>query len=96
MIRHIVFFKFHPEVTEQQRASALAELKALPAKIPVIREFEIGEDVVHSPRSWSCALVSIFDDLQALNEYQVHGDHVAAARGLRDLCESVASVDYEF
>jgi len=95
MIRHIVFFKFRPEVTEEQRRAALAGLRALPSKIPVIREFEIGEDVVRAPRSWSCALVSVFDNLETLNEYQVNDDHVAAAKGLRELCESVASVDYE-
>ena len=96
MIRHIVFFQFKPEVTGEERGLALAALRALPAKIPVIREFEVGEDVVRSPRSWDCALVSVFDDLDALNQYQVNEDHVAAARRLRELCGSVASVDFTF
>ena len=96
MIRHIVLFKFKPEVAEEERDSALKNLRALPEKIPVIREFEVGEDVVHSPRSWDYALVSVFDDLESLDEYQVNSDHVAAARRLRDMCESIASVDFEF
>ncbi len=96
MIKHIVIFKFKPEVSGDERSSALTSLRGLPDKIPVIREFEVGEDVVRSPRSWDCALVSVFDDLEALNEYQVNEDHVAAARRLRELCESVASVDFEF
>ena len=96
MIKHIVIFKFKPEVSGDERSSALTSLRGLPDKTPVIREFEVGEDVVRSPRSWDCALVSVFDDLEALNEYQVNEDHVAAARRLRELCESVASVDFEF
>ena len=96
MIKHIVMFKFRPGVTGEERSSALNNLRALPDKIPVIREYKVGEDVIRSPRSWDCALVSVFDNLEDLNEYQINDDHVAAARGLRDMCESVASVDFEF
>ena len=96
MIRHVVLFKFKPEVAEEERNSALSDLRALPDKISVIRELEVGEDVVRSPRSWDCALVSVFDDIEALNEYQVNDDHLAVALRLREMCESIASVDFEF
>ena len=96
MIRHIVIFKFKPDVAEDERDSALSRLRALPDQIPVIRELEVGEDVVRSPRSWDYALVSVFDNLATLNEYQVNEAHMAAANRMREMCESIASVDFEF
>ena len=96
MIRHLVFFKFKPAVPAEQRNAAVNRLRALPAKIPVIGEYQIGEDVLRSPRSWDVALVSVFESLETLQQYQVHADHVAAARELHELCESMASVDFPF
>lgn len=96
MIKHVVFFKFKPEASDAERRSALDELRALPDKIDVIREFEVGEDVLHSPRSWDAALVATYDDLEALQKYQRHDDHVPVVMKLQAICDAIGSVDYEF
>lgn len=96
MIKHIVFFKFKPEVSQSARREVLGDLRALPDKIDVIREFEIGEDVLRASRSWDAALIAVFDDLGALDVYTRHDDHVAVVMKLRPLSEAAASVDFEF
>lgn len=95
MIRHIVFFKFKPEVSAAQRSSVLDELRSLPDKIDVIRSYEVGEDILKKPRSWDAALIGTYDDLQALEAYSRHDDHLEVALKLKDLCDEIGSVDCE-
>jgi Stress responsive A/B Barrel Domain len=47
-----------------------------------------------SPRSWDAVLVATYDDLDSLEAYQRHEAHAPVARRLKDLCESIGSVDY--
>jgi hypothetical protein len=95
MIKHVVFFKFKPGASPEERERAVDELRALPEKIDVIREFEVGLDVLRSPRSWDAALVAGFDDLAALEQYQRHDDHLPVVLRLQSLCDAIGSVDYE-
>jgi hypothetical protein len=90
-----VFFKFKAEATGEQLEAAFAALRALPEKIDFIRQFEVGKDVLHSPRSWDAVLVSTFDDLQSLDAYARHEDHLPVIDLMKTVCESVGSVDFE-
>lgn len=96
MIRHVVFFKFKPEASAADIPAVLDQLRALPDKIDVIRSFEVGEDVLHSPRSWDAVLIATYDDLQALDIYTRHDDHVDVALKLREISDAVGSVDFEY
>ena len=96
MIKHVVFFKFKPEADDAERKAGLDGLRALPGKIEVIRKYEIGENVLPSPRAWDAVLIGEYDDLSALDIYSRHDAHVQAAAKIRAVCEAVGSVDYEF
>jgi hypothetical protein len=96
MIRHVVFFKFKPEAEAAERAVVLDQLRALPDKIDVIRSFEVGEDILQSARSWDAVLIATYDDLGALEIYTRHDDHVEVVLKLREICDAVGSVDYEY
>ena len=96
MIRHVVFFKFKPEVSAANRTAVLNQLRALPDKIDVIRSFEVGEDVMQLARSWDAVLIATYDDLQALDIYTRHDDHVEVVLKLREICDAVGSVDFEY
>jgi hypothetical protein len=96
MIKHVVFFKFKPEVSADQRRSILDQLRALPDKIDVIRSFEIGEDIMRSPRAWDAVEIATYDDLGALETYTRHEDHVELVMKLKEICDAIGSVDYEF
>ncbi len=96
MIKHLVFMKFKPETTDAQISEIEAALGALPDAIGEIREFVFGRDVVRSERSYDFALVSSFDDLDAMGRYQVHPDHQAALVGIKAAVASVVAVDFEY
>ena len=94
MIRHVVFFKFKADIGAAEREAGISALRGLPAKIDFIRTFELGEDVLRSPRSWDLVLVATYDDLEALQTYATHPDHVPVVELLKTLCDSIGSVDY--
>lgn len=95
MIKHVVFLKFKADATEAMIAEIEAGLGALPGIIPEIRYYDFGRDVVHSPRSWDFALVSLFDDLDALKRYSGHPDHQAVLQKILAAAEHIAAVDFE-
>ncbi len=95
MIRHIVFFKFKADATDPAIADLEASLNGLPALISEIRAFSCGRDVLRSERSYDFALVADFDDLAALDRYQVHPDHQAVVAKVKVLAESVVAVDFK-
>ncbi len=95
MLKHVVFMKFKPETPAATIEDLERSLGALPAVIPEIRQYEFGRDVVRSERSYDFALVSAFDDLDALKRYQVHPDHVVVLNKVRAMCDSILAVDFE-
>ena len=95
MLKHVVFMKFKPGKEEAEIAELEKGLGALPAIIPEIKGYEFGRDVLRSPRSYDFALVSTFDDLDAMKRYQIHPDHQAVVRIVLELCESILAVDFE-
>jgi len=96
MIQHVVFFKFKPG-TDAAQIDAIADgLAGLPERIEEIRGFVFGRDVIRSERSYDFALVSTFDDLAALDRYQVHPEHQKVVALVKEAAESVVAVDFEF
>jgi len=95
LIRHVVFFKFKPEVTEADRDDLVARLKALPERVPGILKPEVGADFMKTPRSYHAALVFGFEDRTALGRYQTHPNHVPVVERAKQICESIVAVDYE-
>jgi hypothetical protein len=94
MLKHIVLFKFKPEITEDQVDQLAEGLGALPEIIDEIREFVFGRDVIGSERSYDFGLVSLFDDLEAMQRYQVHPDHQKVVAHVKQICSGVVAVDF--
>ena len=94
MLTHVVLFKFKAETTAEQIAQLEAGLKGLPALIAEIREFRVGRDVIRSERSYDLGLVSAFDDLAAMQRYQVHPAHQEVVALVKSLCSGVVAVDF--
>ncbi len=94
MIRHVVLFKFRPDVPDSEREAFISALRELPHRIAEIQTFEVGEDITRAPRSYHLALVSTFPDEEALRRYAEHPEHVVVAERGRALCESIVAVDY--
>jgi len=95
MIQHVVFFKFKPGTSDDQIDAIADGLSALPESIEDIRSFVFGRDVIRSERSYDFGLVSTFDDLEALDRYQVHPEHQKVVTLVKAVAESVVAVDFE-
>lgn len=96
MLKHVVFMKFKPVVTAPDIDQLKRDLGGLPALIPEIKEFVFGQDILRTERSWDFALVSAFENVEAMNRYQVHPDHQVVLQKVRAMCDSIVVVDFEF
>ncbi|OPA81079.1 stress responsive protein [Paenibacillus selenitireducens] len=94
MIRHIVLFKLKDRSAESVARTADV-LKAMEGQISVLKSIEVGVDVIHSDRSYDIALVTTFESLDALNEYQVHPVHQKVIEHMSQVRDSSVSLDYE-
>jgi hypothetical protein len=94
MVTHIALFKMvhaNKEIIEEARKA----LEALGGKIPQLRHFEVGVNIVYSYRSYDLALVATFDSLEDLQIYQNDPNYVEVVKYLQGVRQSVVTVDYE-
>jgi len=96
MIRHIVFFKFRGNTSNEEREALISSLEGLKDKIEVVRELMVGRDVGNKPNSYHIALDSVFETFDDVEAYAIHPGHVAVVGMVKELCESSVKVDYEF
>lgn len=95
-LRHVVLFKFKPEVPAARVAELVAAFEQLPSQIDGIEGFEWGTDV--SPEGLQdgfthCFLVT-FVDAAARDAYLPHPAHQAFVAELRPCLEKALVADY--
>jgi hypothetical protein len=98
MIRHVVSWKLNGEdaaARAAQAATITATLTALPPLIPQILSLQVGTNVAYPESNWDVVLIADYDSLEALEDYQVHPDHVAATHVIKPLVTSRSNVDFE-
>ena len=95
MIVHIVLFKLK-EATAENVEAARQRLLSMDGKVELLRQLEVGVDLIRSERSADIALYTKFDSLEDLQAYQVHPYHAnEVAAYMRSVCSSVVAADYE-
>lgn len=94
MFTHVVFFKLkEPTIENMDKAKDI--LKAMEGKIPQLKGLEVGVDELHTERSFDLVLITRFDSLSDMDEYQIHPYHVNEVLAyLRPMLESSKVVDY--
>lgn len=100
MIRHIVMFKLKEEYegkTAMEVAQQAKERAAqLAQQIPTLKRLDV---VINSkdaaPDNYELALVCDFEDLDGLNAYQVHPEHIAFGKFITPRRVQRACIDYE-
>jgi hypothetical protein len=99
MLKHIVVFKLLEEAEGTSKAENAVMIKKmldeLPAKIPFIKGYEVGINIIESERAWDISLISTFDNKEDLNDYIVHPEHQRAGEFIVKRRKSSVSVDYE-
>lgn len=94
MLTHIVLFKLKDR-SAANVARAADVLRAMQGTVPNLRALEVGINVLESDRAYDIALLTRFDSLAAMQEYQAHPNHVRVVEYMRGVMETSASVDYE-
>ncbi|MCD5406347.1 MAG: Dabb family protein [Desulfotomaculum sp.] len=94
MITHIVFIKLNDRNPESAQKIQKA-LLTMQGQVPQLRHLEVGLDILHSARSYDMALVTKFDSLADLQDYQNHPVHVKVKEQLAAVAAALVVVDYE-
>lgn len=96
MIRHIVFWNLKEENKAETALKIKQDLEALKGKIPGLLHIEVGINSPDAPQdNWDVVLNSDFENIDALNAYQVHPLHKEAAVFIGSVRTARACVDYE-
>ncbi|MFC1859114.1 Dabb family protein [Thermodesulfobacteriota bacterium] len=95
MIHHVVMFKFKPDVQDSEIEEFAKDIDALPDKIVEIQALESGLNIFRSERSYDFALISVFANMEALQRYQNHPDHLLVISKVKEMCSKVGAVDFE-
>jgi hypothetical protein len=99
MIRHIVMWKlkdFAEGCSKEENARMIkARLEALRGKIEQIGHLEVGINSIASDMSYDAVLITEFEDVQALDAYKKHPEHVKVSEFVAKVREGRAVVDYQ-
>ncbi len=96
VLRHVVMYKFKPEMTAAQVQEVVDAFKGLPGKIPTIVEFEAGTNVSEEGKSegFTHLFVVTFRDKAGLKVYLDHPAHADYVKVVKDRREKVIVFDY--
>ena len=75
MIRHVVLFRWKPEVTDEQKQLVASELSKLPSVIPSIRSYVMGADAGINQGNFDFAVSADFDDKPGYLAYRDDPTH---------------------
>jgi len=97
MIRHMVMFRWTPEATREQKERVKDELKRLPALVPQIRAYDIGEDLgLAGEINFDFAVAADFDDLGGFVAYRDNPEHRAIVETyIQPIVGARGAVQYE-
>jgi flavin reductase (DIM6/NTAB) family NADH-FMN oxidoreductase RutF len=94
-LTHVVMMRL-TEPTAENLNLLRSQLLALQTTIPQIKEIEVGINVVPSERAYDLVLLTRFDSLASMQEYQTHPDHQRVlTEVIRPHASSIVAVDYE-
>ena len=95
-LRHVVAFKFKPEVSLEQMQKVTDDFHALKKKVPQIMAFEGGPDIYFQKKNGEfthCFIVTVKNE-EDLAAYGIHPDHQAFSKSVDPLLAEVMVVDY--
>lgn len=99
MINHVVLFKLK-DYPQNKKVEIIAELKekllTLKGKIEELKHIEVGENYEIEAKSYDMALITHFENIDDLDVYRVHPEHLKVVKRIGETTVARAAVDYEF
>ena len=97
MIRHVVVFRWTDEATQDQKERVATELSRLPAIVPTVRAYRIGNDLGLNEGNFDFAVGADFDDADGYLAYRDNPEHQAIiAEFIRPIIAQRAAIQYEY
>lgn len=94
MIKHIVCFKLKDN-SKENKEKAKKVLLSMKGNVPMLRNIEVGIDILGSERSYDVILQVELDDVDALAAYQEDPYHVSVVKKhMHAVREASVAVDY--
>ena len=94
MVTHIVLFTFNEENKEQNILEAKNMLEALMGKIDALKSIEIGINFDKAARAMDLSLHSTFENVEDLNSYAIHPEHLKVVDFIKSVTQYSKVVDY--
>lgn len=98
MVTHIVFWNLKDELNPQEKDEACLKIKealeVLPSRIEGLLEAEVGKN--YNSQGCDICLFTRLESKEALEAYQIHPEHVAAASIVRTFVKDRHVVDYSY
>ena len=94
MFYHLHYFKFKPEVSEIEIAKLMKELAALQDKIPVLKEFWVGENDSPNGKGFQYGEVALFEKKEDLKVYDQHPEHKKMVKKIGPKLAGGISMDF--
>ena len=95
MINHVVLAKFKPGVGQADIEELERMLDDLPNKVTEIHTYEFGQDLTHSAKSYDFAIVALFANLETLDRYQTHPQHLPVVKKIQEICYEIKGFDIQ-
>lgn len=101
MIKHIVMWKLQNKTTvassDERALEARKRLLALKGLVPSLRKIDVVfNDSNASSDNHDVALITEFDDLEGLQAYAIHPEHVKVGGYIKTVMEARSCIDYAF
>lgn len=97
MIRHVVLLRWTAESTADQHQAVLDELTTLPAAIPEIARYRLGEDLGLAEGNASLSVIADFASVADYEGYRDHPEHQRViAERIKPILAGRAAVQYEY
>ena len=97
-LKHIVMWKFADEAEgspkEYNMQYVRKGLSALMGVVPELLDMEIHRDTLCGDGSFDMILICTFEDMDAMQAYQVHPKHMEMRKFIRKVITARSTVDY--
>lgn len=96
MIEHVVSFKMKAGVTADQEARFLNLLLEMKKTIPTVVELSAGRNFSNRGQGYGIGLRVQFHDHAGLDIYADHPGHQPVKDFVKEICDSVMVMDFEY
>ncbi len=100
MINHVVMFKLKKYDSENEKQDVIGSIEdgllSLKDKIAELKYIEVGVNYELAAKSYDICLISHFENIEGLDVYRFHPEHLKVAELIGQHAVERAAVDFEF